>query len=190
MGYALCFHNAHFFAKLRKMGITLMSAPVFTITGYSNTGKTTYLEKLIPLLKVAGLRVAVVKHDGHDFQADIEEKDSWRFAQVGAEVVAVASQKKAVVFQYRTIPLNDIISQIYNVDIILTEGYKSEPYPKIAIFRAGTGKGLSVPAKECMAIVGDYPEPAPCPVFPLNDARPLAEFLLKLVSERSKKTNI
>ena len=53
-----------------------MPVPIFTITAYSNTGKTTYLEKLVPCLKAAGVRVAVIKHDGHDFQADTEGKDS------------------------------------------------------------------------------------------------------------------
>lgn len=66
-----------------------MGIPVLTFTAYSNTGKTTYLEKLIPCLKSAGLRIAVIKHDAHDFQADIEGKDSWRFAQAGADIVAV-----------------------------------------------------------------------------------------------------
>lgn len=56
-----------------------MGIPVLTFTAYSNTGKTTYLEKLIPCLKSAGLRIAVIKHDAHDFQADIEGKDSWAF---------------------------------------------------------------------------------------------------------------
>ena len=105
-------------------------------------------------------------------------------------MVAVASQKKAAFFQYRPVPLDDVISNIRDVDVILTEGYKFGPYPKIAIFRADTGKGLSVPAEECLAIVGDYPEPAPCPVFPLNDARPLADFLLKWISEQREKTEV
>ena len=71
-----------------------MGIPVLTFTAYSNTGKTTYLEKLIPCLKSAGLRIAVIKHDAHDFQADIEGKDSWRFAQAGADIVAVASKRQ------------------------------------------------------------------------------------------------
>lgn len=162
-----------------------MVVPVFTVTAYSNTGKTTYLEKLIPCLKRLGLRAAAVKHDGHDFQADTEGKDSWRLAQAGAEVVAVASREKLALFQYRPASLEDILSHISGVDVILTEGYKSGPYPKIALFRPDTGKGLSVPAEECLAIVGDYPEPAPCPVFPLEDAMPLAEFLAGLVSRRT-----
>lgn len=167
-----------------------MRLPVVTFTAYSDTGKTTCLEKLIPCLREAGLRVAVIKHDEHDFQADSEGKDSWRFARAGAEVVAVASKQKAAIFQYRPTPLDELLSQIRDVDVILTEGYKSGPHPKVAIFRADTGKGLSVPAEECLAIVGDYPEPAPCPVFPLDDVRPLAKFLLKWIFEQHEKTDV
>ena len=158
-----------------------MTPPVVTFTAYSGTGKTTYLEKLIPRLKEMGLRVAVVKHDGHDFQADVEGKDSWRFARAGAEIVAVASKSKFAFFQYEPVDLDAVISHITGVDLILTEGYKHGPFPKIALFRAGSGKGLSVPAEECLAIVGDCWEPAGCPVFPLEDPQPLAEFLFRLL---------
>ena len=97
-----------------------MGIPVLTFTAYSNTGKTTYLEKLIPCLKSAGLRIAVIKHDAHDFQADIEGKDSWRFAQAGADIVAVASKRQFALFQYSSFDLSAIITQIHNVDLILT----------------------------------------------------------------------
>ena len=178
------YHKACLFLRRGECAVCL---PVLTFTAYSNTGKTTYLEKLIPCLKAKGLRIAVIKHDGHDFQADTEGKDSWRFTKAGAEVVAVASGEKTAIFQYYPMPLDDIISHIRDADVILTEGYKYGSYPKIAVFRADTGKGLSVPAEECLAIVGDYPEPAPCPVFPLDDACPLAEFLLKWILEQHKK---
>lgn len=178
------FHKAHYFCEVITMHI-----PILTFTAFSGTGKTTCLEKLIPCLKAAGVRVAVIKHDEHDFQADIEGKDSWRFARAGVEIVAVASQTKAAVFQYRPVPLDEMISQIRDVDLILTEGYKHGPYPKIAIYRADTEKGLSVPVTDCLAIVGDYPGAAPCPVFPLDDVRPLAKFLLRWISEQYEKTD-
>lgn len=158
-----------------------MHPPVLSFTAYSNTGKTTYLEKLIPCLKKAGLRIAVIKHDGHDFQADIKGKDSWRFAQAGAEVVAVASGARFALFQYGPVDVDTIVAHITDVDLIITEGYKHGPFPKIALFRAGSGKGLSVPAEECLAIVGDYRERVSCPVFPLDDPQPLAKHLLQLL---------
>lgn len=165
-------------------GGDLMLPIVITFTAFSNTGKTTYLEKLIPCLKAVGLRIAVVKHDGHDFQADVEGKDSWRFAQAGAEVVAIASQQQFAMFQYRPVALENILSQINDVDLILTEGYKHGPYPKIALYRTDSGNGLSVPEEECLAIVGDYPKEPPCPVFPLENAQPLANYLFQLISKQ------
>lgn len=158
-----------------------MRPPVLSFTAYSNTGKTTYLEKLLPCLKAAGLRTAVIKHDGHDFQADVEGRDSWRLAQAGAEVVAVASESKFALFQYRPVELETVLTHITGVDLIITEGYKHGPFPKIAVFRSDSGKGLSVPAEECLAIIGDYPGPAGCPVFPLDDPSPFAEYLLGLL---------
>lgn len=158
-----------------------MCIPVLTFTAYSNTGKTTYLEKLIPCLKEAGLRIAVIKHDAHDFQADTQGKDSWRFAQAGADTVAVASGRQLALFQYSPFDLSAIVAQIHNVDLILTEGYKHSHFPKIAIYRAASGNGLSVPAEDCLAIVGDYPFPSPCPVFSLEDPQSLAGYLLQLL---------
>ena len=104
-----------------------------------------------------------------------------RIARAGAEIVAVASKSKFAFFQYEPVDLDAVISHITGVDLILTEGYKHGPFPKIALFRAGSGKGLSVPAEECLAIVGDCWEPAGCPVFPLEDPQPLAEFLFRLL---------
>lgn len=158
-----------------------MHPPVVAFTAYSGVGKTTYLEKLIPCLKEAGVRVAVIKHDGHDFQADTPGKDSWRFAQAGAETVALVSSGKLALFRYRPAGLEELLKHITDADLILAEGYKHGPFPKIALYRSGSGKGLTVPAEECLAIVGDYPEPVACPVFPLEDPAPLARHLLRLM---------
>lgn len=160
-----------------------MRIPTFTFAAYSNTGKTTYLEALIPRLKAAGLRVAVVKHDAHDFQIDQLGKDTWRFAQAGANAVAIASGSHFALMEYRPATLEEILGQIRDVDLILTEGYKSEGYPKIALFRSDSGKGLAVPADGCFAIVSDVPMEAPCPVFPLDDPTPLADYLLKTLKQ-------
>lgn len=164
-----------------------MLAPVLTFTAYSNTGKTTYLEKLIPCLKRAGLKIAVLKHDGHDFQADIEGKDSWRFARAGADMVAVASEKRFALFQYHSASIENILSYFSNVDLIITEGYKQGPFPKVALYRADSGRGLSVPPESCLAIVGDYPKEVSCPVFPLDDPQPLTDYLLHLLQTGTLK---
>ena len=155
-----------------------MTPPVVTFAAYSNTGKTTYLEKLIRRLKEFGLRVAVIKHDDHDFQLDLEGKDSQRFAAAGADCVAICSRTKYACFQQRPLPLEEIVGRM-EADLILTEGYKYGPYPKIGVYRAASGKGLALEPSAYLAIVSDTPLEAECPIFPLDDAGPLAEYLIR-----------
>lgn len=167
-----------------------MTPVVVTLAAYSNTGKTTYLEKLIPRLKAAALRVAVIKHDGHDFQMDREGKDTWRFAQAGADAVAIASATKFALCRQHPVGLEDIVKQLSDMDLILTEGYKTGPYPKIALFRAASGKDLAAEPSDCIAIVSDVPLETDCPVLPLDDPAPLAAFLLQRVLTAKHKSNL
>jgi molybdopterin-guanine dinucleotide biosynthesis protein MobB len=150
---------------------------VITFAAWSNTGKTTYLEKLIPCLKDMGLRVAVVKHDAHEIQLDACGKDSWRLARAGADAVAVASGSQFALLEHRPLELSEVIRRLPEADLVLTEGYKNGPYPKIALYRSTSGKPLAVPPENCLAIVSDTSFEAPCPVFPLDDPQPLAVFL-------------
>ena len=132
--------------------------PIYSVVAYSGTGKTTLLEKLIAELKSRGLRVAVIKHDAHEFDIDHEGKDSWRFTRAGADVTVVASESKAAIMENRPVSLEGLLDKITDVDVILAEGYKSGHWPKIAVKRAATGKPLPLPAEECFAIVTDDPE--------------------------------
>ena len=152
--------------------------PVFSFIAWSGTGKTTYLEKLIAELKGRGLRVAAVKHDAHEFQIDREGKDSWRFAQAGADMVVVSSATKCAVMEYRPVDFEGVISALHDVDLILAEGWHSEAENIIGIYREGSGNGLKPEAERCMAIVSDAPgEWGDVPVFPIDDPKPLADLL-------------
>ena len=88
----------------------------------SGTGKTTFLEKLIPKLKAYGLKIAIVKHDGHRFDIDHEGKDSDRFTKAGADVTGLISSEKAVLMDNRTVDPEEFLKKIDGVDLILTEG--------------------------------------------------------------------
>lgn len=103
------------------------SIPVIAFSAWSGTGKTTIIEQLIPLLKQAGLRVAAVKHDAHDFEIDREGKDSWRFTNAGADVTVIQSQTKTALIEQRSLSLSDVLSRIHDVDVILAEGYNDLP---------------------------------------------------------------
>lgn len=159
-----------------------MHPPVFIFTAYSGTGKTTYIEKLVAELKGRGLKVAIIKHDAHKFEIDKEGKDTWRFAKAGADVVAISSDEKFALIKQRCMELDGILGHIKDVDIIITEGWHGEDYPKIGVFRAGSGSPLKGEPEDFVAIVSDTPMKTSTPVFPLDDPAPLSDFLLESVS--------
>lgn len=166
------------FISLCGRGI-LLTAPVIAFAAWSNTGKTTYLERLIPLLKEAGVRVGVLKHDGHGFRMDAPGTDTDRLARAGASAVAIASPSGFSYMERQPVPPEAAVEHFRDVDLILAEGYKNGPFPVIALYRRASGKPLAVPAEACLAIVSDLPLEAPCPVFPLEDPAPMAAFLME-----------
>lgn len=155
--------------------------PVVSFVAWSGTGKTTYLEKLVAELKRRGLRVAVLKHDAHEFEVDKPGKDSWRFTQAGADVTIVASATHAAILENRPVSAEELVKRVTGVDLILTEGYKHGPWPKVGVNRAATGKGLPLPAEDCLAVVTDAPMSTNTPCFPLDDPAPMAEFLIQQI---------
>ena len=156
-----------------------MGIPVYALVGYSGTGKTTFLEKLIGCLKERGVRLAVIKHDAHDFTIDHPGKDSWRFSRAGADLVAVASADKTAFVYQRGLALGQIIAAIRDVDLILCEGYKHEDIPRIALYRSASGNPLAGEAADFIALVTDTPFEAMAPQFALDDAQGVADLIMK-----------
>ncbi|MBW2083196.1 MAG: molybdopterin-guanine dinucleotide biosynthesis protein B [Deltaproteobacteria bacterium] len=111
--------------------------PVVCVVGSSGAGKTTLLEKLIPELNRLGLKVGTIKHDVHGFEIDKPGKDSYRLKHAGAVVSIISSPVKVgVVMDAEHDPGLAELAPFYSgVDIVLTEGYKRENYPKIEVFR-------------------------------------------------------
>lgn len=151
--------------------------PVFSVVGYSGTGKTTFLEGLIPILKAKGLRIAVIKHDAHEFEVDREGKDSWRLTRAGADVTALISDKKAVLMENRPIPIQGLIDQIQDVDLIFTEGYKHGDWPKILLHAKRTGKPLPIDPDTCIALCTDDAIETRVPRYSLKDTQAIAELI-------------
>ena len=151
---------------------------IYAVVAFSGTGKTTLLEKLIPLLKGCGMRVAVVKHDAHEFDIDKEGKDSWRMTKAGADVTVVASDTHAAIMENRPVSFEELLGKIDNVDIIIAEGYKHKNIKKIALRRAVNNKPFPVPPNECIAVMSDIPEKTDVPFFDLDDAESLAELIV------------
>lgn len=145
----------------------------------SNTGKTTLVEKVIQLLKSKNYRVAVVKHAGHDVEIDQPGKDTWRHDRAGADVVVASGARKIAVMHKvkEEVAFDDIVSMVGDVDIILVEGYKKAPLPKIQIIRGeGKHEPITKPG-ELVAVVSDHKTDIDVPQFGLEQIKELVGFI-------------
>lgn len=141
----------------------MQTIPVIAVAAWSGTGKTTLLERLIPVLKERGLRVCVMKHDAHEFEVDRVGKDSWRMTRAGADVTILTNGAHAAILENRPVTAEALLEQVHDVDLVLTEGYKHGLWKKIALYRAAVGKPFPCALEECIAVVTDTPI-ADCPV--------------------------
>lgn len=160
--------------------------PIVSVVGRSDSGKTTFLEKLIPALKSLGIRVAVVKHDSHGFEMDRPGKDTWRLRQAGADAVMISAPNQMALIRSgmeREASLDELAALVGNqVDLVLTEGYKSGDKPKIEVSRQEISGGeLLCSKEELLAVVADGPRPVDVPRFGLEDAAGVANLLVAYV---------
>ena len=155
--------------------------PIVSIVGKSNSGKTTLLEKLIPILKRKGYRVATIKHDIHGFEMDREGKDTYRHFHCGADAILISSPRKIALIKRveQEAPLDELAERFYpDMDLILTEGFKSLDKPKIEVFRSEAHeKPLCTAADNRVALASDVPVDADCPRFDINDAEAISDFI-------------
>lgn len=156
---------------------------VFGIAGYSGSGKTTLVERLIPALRARGLRVSVLKHAHHDFDIDHVGKDSWRHRQAGAtEVLVTSPQRWAVVHELRGAPeptLDEHLARLSACDLVLVEGFKQAPIPKLEVHRLAAGKpSLWSTDGDIVAIATDAPITSGRPQFALDAIEAIADFVV------------
>jgi molybdopterin-guanine dinucleotide biosynthesis adapter protein len=160
---------------------------VVGFAGFSGSGKTTLVERLIPALKLRGLRVSVVKHAHHKFDIDHPGKDTYRHREAGAfEVVVASDQRLALIREFERpaqLTVHHLIAELYEgVDWVLVEGFKESNLQKIEVWRAASGKPALYPDDDfIVAIVTDSPAQLPQatlrPVLDLNDPEALAQWL-------------
>lgn len=157
--------------------------PLVSFAAYSGTGKTTIIERLIPLLKEKGIRTAVIKHDGHDFEVDVAGTDTYRFQRAGAvEVVITSPNKTAHIWgNDGDDSLETAVEQIRDVDLILVEGYKFGSQPKIEIYRSEVSSKLINNLQKRIAVIGDFDLKLEIPAFCPNQLDKVCEFLLGLI---------
>lgn len=162
----------------------MTTTPMIGFAAYSGTGKTTLLEKVIVRLKEKGLRLAVLKHDAHDFEIDHEGKDSWRFQKAGADITLISSATKMALVEQRPRTFEENIAMLHDVDLILVEGYKQETLPRIGICRMATDKGLPGSVTDYAAVVTDDAGVAAqaaergIPCYDLDDDQGVTAFIL------------
>ena len=165
--------------------------PIISIVGRSNSGKTTFLEKMVRELKSRHYRVAVIKHDTHGFEIDHPGKDTWRMAQAGSDVVMISSPNKMAMIEKtsKELTLDQLQAQIIDkVDIILTEGYKMGDKPKIEISRAEVGNKLLCSKEELLALVTDQSFDLDVPHFNIDDACGVVEFIIDSVLKTTEES--
>ena len=157
-----------------------MAIPVIGFSAYSGTGKTTLMERVIRELAKKGVRVGVVKHDGHDFDIDHPGKDSYRHAQAGAQTVVIASAQKTAVIEQAGSTLEQCVCRIQNADVILVEGFKHAAIPRIGLCRKETGKGFTEEPNSFIAVVTDDTDTqTDVPRFSFQDAAGIADFIIR-----------
>lgn len=161
-----------------------MSIGIVSVVGKGDSGKTTFLEKLIAELSGRGVRVATVKHHVHDYDIDIPGKDSWRHARAGAVTTMVSSPDKfsliSKVEREYTLPELARIAEDSGAQILLTEGFKQEATTRIEISRKSRSESLISAPEELLAVVTDNMEVVPqgVPAFGLDDAQGIADLIL------------
>ena len=132
-----CARGSHLSQSGRQAALKSRAAGILLVVGRKNVGKTTLIERLVPELSVRGYRVGTVKHhhSSSPMMVDHEGKDSWRHRKAGARSVALVSPSQVAVFRdtEERIPLTDLMEYFEGVDIVLVEGFRSEPIPRIVV---------------------------------------------------------
>jgi molybdopterin-guanine dinucleotide biosynthesis protein B len=156
---------------------------IISIVGKSDAGKTTLIEKMIPLLRQHGLRIATIKHDVHGFQMDREGKDSYRHKQAGSVTSLISSPSQ--IGMVKDVEHDHTLAELValylpDVDLVLTEGYKRESWPKIEIHRRALNRPLITQTYEnLIAVVSDEMFDIPIPIFQLEQIDLLVQFLIQ-----------
>jgi molybdopterin-guanine dinucleotide biosynthesis adapter protein len=157
---------------------------VIGVAGWSGAGKTTLISRVIPYLREQGLRLSVIKHAHHDFDIDVPGKDSWVHRQSGAEEVLVSSANRwALMHELRGAAeprLAELLKKMSSVDLVVIEGFKSDPHRKIEVHRKANGKPPLFPSDPAIAgIATDGTIETTLPVAHLDDIPAVAAMMQK-----------
>lgn len=165
--------------------------PLLGITGYSGSGKTTLLEKLIPELIARGIRVSVIKHSHHNAQVDKEGKDTWRMKEAGSAQVIMACDNRWAMMTETASPVSlDYLAQQFDTaltDLILVEGFKQEPIPKILLHRQEMTKPLPEIDNYVLALTTNYSLETDRALLDINQIPQIADFIETWLRSQDRK---
>lgn len=168
--------------------------PIVCIVGASGSGKTTFLEKLIPMMRDRGYQVGTIKHDAHNFSMDHEGKDTWRHRNAGAQTIAISSPAQVATIRTtaQELSLSELVVRYFwQEDIILAEGYKRSSYPKIEIFRSAVeARPICTPKDHLIAIVSDDETDLDVPTFSFDDVSQVADLIAERYPKERKQPRI
>jgi molybdopterin-guanine dinucleotide biosynthesis protein B len=155
----------------------------FGFAGWSGSGKTTLIEKLIPIFVKRGLRVSLLKHAHHTFDVDQPGKDSYRHRHAGATEVLVTSSRRWVLMHElrgaQEPAFDEQVRHLSPCDLLIVEGFKFAPIPKLEVWRAETGEGLLHPNDaHIVAVASDADVQTRLPLLSLNDPEKISGFIL------------
>ena len=165
-----------------------MKPIIISVVAKSGTGKTTLLEKIILELKQRNYQVGALKHDAHRFDIDHKGKDSWRLTQAGADTMVISSPAKMAMVKKNIKdeemrPDELIHEYFHDVDIVLTEGFKKNQFPKIEVHRKERSNKLlcrgETHDEKLIAVASDDHLELDVPVFNINDAKGICDFIEK-----------
>lgn len=151
---------------------------VVAISGVKNSGKTTFIEGMLPHLIAAGLEVAVVKHDGHSFVPDDPTTDTGRHFAAGACGTAIFDGEKCKIVRRGVFDEMDFISLFPQADLILLEGFKGSHWPKLELVRGGNSAQSVCQAETLLALVTDLDIALETvPIIPFGDVKAGAKLI-------------
>lgn len=164
-----------------------MPTQIICIVGKKKSGKTTFIEKLLPELHKLGISVGTVKHDAHSFSIDHEGKDSWRHREAGAETVVVSSPTQIAVVKSvdKEIWLKELVDEFFSDrQLVIAEGYFRSDHPKIEVHRSDAHnhplcETANEKEKNLVAMVSDVGVNTTMPTFDLNDAVGVAALIAR-----------
>lgn len=163
------------------------------ITGYSGSGKTTLLEKLVPLLVARDVRVSVIKHTHHNVQIDKPGKDSWRMKEAGAAQVIMTCDERWAMMTETTAPVSlPYLARQFDrtlTDLVLVEGFKQEPIPKILLHRKDMTKPLPEQDEHVLALATDYALETDLPQLNINSPEQIADFIFQWYQTAAENAN-